>query len=99
MKLVRMSPLKEREYADRQTGELRKVHWVELQLTDGVDTLVAEMTVQGEKTSLGQVEFRQPELEEGRIYRVQCEMTAQGGNKDGRDWYTNRVNVRKIARL
>ena len=98
MKLTAMTPLKEREYPDKQTGEMRKVHWVELTLTDGIDTMVAELTVAGVREN-GQLVFRQPSLEEGRIYRVQCEIQGQSGNKDGRDWYMNRVNVRKIARL
>ena len=98
MKLVTMSPLKEREFPDKQSGEMRKVHWVELTLTDGIDTVVAEMTVQGVREN-GQTVFRQPDLMTERIYRVQCEITGTSGNKDGRDWYMNRVNIRKIVRL
>ena len=45
MKLTAMTPVKEREYPDKQTGETRKVAWVELTLTDGIDTMVAEMVV------------------------------------------------------
>lgn len=98
MKLVSMTPLKEREYPDRQTGELRKAHWVELTLTDGIDTMIAELTVPATMED-GRPVFRQPALEPERIYRVQCEIVGQSGNKDGRDWYMNRVNIRKIARL
>lgn len=98
MKLVSMTPLKEREYPDKQTGELRKTHWVELLLTDGVDTLVAELTV-APAYEQGAPVFRQPALELERIYRVQCEIMGISGNKDGRDWYMNRINVRKIVKL
>lgn len=98
MKLVSMTPLKEREYPDKQTGELRKVHWVELTLTDGIDTMIAEMVVPPTQEN-GQQVFRQPDLQPERIYRVQAEMVGTSGNKDGRDWYMNRVNIRKIVRL
>ena len=98
MKLVQMTPLKEREHPDKKTGELRKAHWVELTLTDGIDSMVAELTVMPDYEQ-GQPVYRQPALEVERIYRVQCEIVGTSGNKDGRDWYMNRVNVRKIARL
>lgn len=98
MKLVSMTPLKKREYPDKKTGENREIAWVELEMTDGIDSLIAELVVppvyeNGNKT------YRQPELMCEYLYRIQAEISCNTGSKDGREWYSNRVNIKKMTRV
>lgn len=98
VKLVSISPLKEREYEDKNSHELRKLHWAELEFTDGLDTFIAELPVRGINEN-GKIVFRQPDYQEGRIYKIAVEISCSSGNRDGRDWYSNKFVIRKIATI
>ena len=99
MILNNVSPVKVDEYEDKQTGEKRSFHYVELTLRDGIDTVVAELAVPGVRDAAGQTSYPQPELPQGVVYGVALEIAGRTWEKDGRSGYVNRVKVRKIARL
>jgi hypothetical protein len=100
MILKAVSPLKEREYPDQQTGEMRKVHWVELELTDGVDTVIGELNVRPQRGVNGQTVITAPTFNVNSVHSVRAELTAsRWKSKDGNDGYTNRVMITKIVQL
>ena len=99
MILNNVSLVKNDEYEDKQTGEKRSFHYCELTLTDGIDTIIAELAVPGVKDAGGQFSYPQPELPCGVVYGVALEIAGRTWEKDGRSGYMNRVKVRKIARL
>ena len=99
MILKAVSPLKEREYPDQQSGELRKAHWVELTLTDGLDTMIGELTVYPQRDVNGQMTVQAPAFQLDVVYGVSAEISGVAGVKDGREWYKNKINIRKIEKL
>lgn len=94
-----VSPVKVDEYKNEKTGEQRTFRYCELELTDGVDTVVGELAVPGVKDAAGQMTYPQPELQLDAVYGVAMEMVGRRWEKDGRSGYINRCKIRKIARL
>ena len=99
MVLQNLSPVKHDEFTDKLTGELRTLHFCELTMTDGIDTIVAELPVPPTRDAAGQTTYPQPELLQGVAYGVALEITGRTWEKDGRSGYSNRCRIRKIARL
>ena len=100
MILNNVSPVKVDEYKNEKTGEQRTFHFCELELTDGIDTVVAELAVPGVRDAAGQTTYPQPELPQGVVYGVAIELNGiRYERKDGTTGYMNRCRVRKIAKL
>ena len=101
MVLKGVSPVMSRQFPDKQTGATVTINWVELTLTDGVDTIVAELTLPKVRNAQGEfVEPQAPDFETDRIYMVSAEIDgASGTTADGKYWSRNRVNIRKIVAL
>ena len=100
MILEAVSPLKEKSFQGSRTGENVTMHWVELTLTDRIDTMVAEMNVPASKDESGHDVYRQPEFQLDVPYVVAAEIDGRSGTtEDGKDWSMNRIRIRKIAKL
>lgn len=100
MILEAVSPLKEKSFPSSRTGESVTMHWVELTLTDRIDTMVAEMNVPASKDESGRDVYRQPEFQLDVPYVVAAEIDGRSGTtEEGREWSNNRIRIRKIAKL
>lgn len=100
MKLTEVSPLMSRSFQDKQTGADVTINWVELTLTDGVDTFVGELIVPKTKDDQGNQVVRQPEFTIDALYGVSFEIEgARGTTSDGKPWNRNRMNIKKIGML
>lgn len=100
MILEAVSPLKEKSFQGSRTGENVTMHWVDLTLTDGIDRMVAELSVPATKDDQNRDVYRQPEFQLGVPYAVAVEIDGRSGTTDeGKDWSMNRIRVRKIAKL
>ena len=101
MILKGVSPLMSRQFPDKQTGATVTIHWVELTMTDGIDTIVGELTLPKVKNAQGQLEEpKVPPFEIDRIYNVDAEIDgASGTTSEGKYWSRNRVNIKKVIEL
>ena len=101
MILRAVSPMMSRQFPDKQTGATVTIHWVELTMTDGIDTIVGELTLPKVKNAQGQFEEPQvPSFEIDRIYNVDAEIDgASGTTADGKYWSRNRINLKKVCAL
>ena len=100
MYLKEVSPLMSRSFQDNQGGTTT-INWVEMTLTDGLDNLIAELIVNPERDTSGQLlPVRQPEFATERWYTVALEICGNCGvNKEGKYWSMNRIKVKKIIAL
>lgn len=72
VRIVSQSPLTQRQYTDKKTGEPKVMNSVALKLTDGIDTFLGEIT--GERAvNCQQFDYQRP-------YRVQCSMVVREWN-------------------
>lgn len=99
MILKAVSALRSREFPDKQTGEMRKVCWVDLTLSDGIDTMVGELTVPPQRDASGRPVYEPPQLQLDVVCMVSAEIDGTTGKKDGREWSSNRIRIRKIVQL
>ena len=100
MFLQAVSPLKEKSFQGSRTGETVTMHYVELTLSDGLDTMVAELSVPPTTDEQGKQVYRQPEFALNYDYAVAAEIDGKSGTTaDGKDWSNNRIRIRKIAKL
>jgi len=71
VRILNQSGLMTRQYTDRKTGEKKKINFVTLKLTDGLNTFLGEIT--------GERAVNCPKYDPQYLYRVQCSMLV-------RDW-------------
>ena len=100
MILQAVSPLKEKSFQGSRTGETVTMHFVELTLSDGIDTIVAEFSVPPTVDEQGKQVYRQPEFAVKYLHAVAFEIDGKSGTTaDGKDWSNNRIRIRKIVKL
>ncbi len=71
VRILNQSGLMTRQYTDKKTGEKKKINFVTLKLTDGLNTFLGEIT--------GERAVNCPKYDPQYLYRVQCSMLV-------RDW-------------
>ena len=71
VRILNQSGLMTRQYTDKKTGEKKKINFVTLKLTDGLNTFLGEIT--------GERAVNCPKYDPQYLYRVQCSMVV-------RDW-------------
>lgn len=100
MRLKEVSPLLSRSYPDKATGAEVSIHWVELKLTDGCDTIIGELVVPKTRDDSGASAVRQPEFMPETVYAVDFNIDgACGVTEDGKRWNRNRVKINKVVSL
>ena len=100
MRLKAASPLMTREWPDSKTGEVKRIHWMELYLSDGVEEMVGELTVRPTQGQDGRLEAKAPELHVGGLYTVQFELSTNVTRKEnGTERRFNKLTVVKLAEL
>lgn len=100
MILKAVSPLKKREFPSSKDGQMITIYWVELKLSDGIDTMIAELVVPATRDEKGEMVHRQPELPLEVAYSVAAEIDGASGVTDkGVEWSRNRINIRKMVKL
>ena len=72
VRILNQSPLMQRKYTDRKTGEQKEISTVTLKLFDGLDTFLGEIT--GERAKNCQ------RFDPTREYQVQCSMVVREWN-------------------
>ena len=72
VRIMNQSPLAQRQYTDKKTGEQKVMNSVTLKLTDGIDTFLGEIT--------GERAVNCPKYDPQYIYRVQCSMVVREWN-------------------
>jgi hypothetical protein len=70
VRVLEQTPLAQRQYKDKKTGEQKTLDCVTLKLTDGIDTFIAEI--------IGDQAKEFPKLDPERLYRVRCTMAVRG---------------------
>lgn len=99
MVLKGVSPVMSRQFPDSQSGATVTIFWVELTMTDGIDTIVGELRLPKVRNAQGEYDDpKAPGFDTDRIYAVAFEIDgASGTTDDGKYWSRNRVNIRKIV--
>ena len=69
VRIIAQSPLTQRQYIDKKTGETKVINTVTLKLTDGIDTFLGEIT--------GERAVNLPRMDPHFLYRVQCSMVVR----------------------
>ena len=69
VRIIAQSPLTQRQYIDKKTGEPKVINTVVLKLTDGLDTFLGEIT--------GERAVNLPMMDPHFLYRVQCSMVVR----------------------
>ena len=72
VRIVSQSPLTQRQYNDKKTGEPKVMNSVALKITDGIDTFLGEIT--------GERAVNCPQFSTNYYYRVQCSMVVREWN-------------------
>ncbi len=94
------STLLTREWPDATTGEIKKIYWMELYFSDGVEEFVGELTVRPSRNIDGQLQVQAPDLQVGGVYTVQFELTTNVSKKEGsQERRFNKLNITKMAAL
>lgn len=99
-RLKSKSALLSREYPDQKTGEIRKVQWVELHLSDGIDDFVGEMTVRPTQQQDGTMLTVEPQLQTDAVYTVEFQLAtnvSKAGTPEQRRF--NKLLITKIVAL
>lgn len=98
-RLKSKSGLLSREYPDQKTGEVRKVNWVELHMSDGIDDFVGELVVRPTLVN-GTMRTVEPQLTAGLVYKVELQLStnvSKAGTAEERRF--NKLLITKIAEL
>lgn len=98
-RLKSKSGLLSREYPDQKTGEVRKVNWVELHMSDGIDDFVGELVVRPTLVN-GTMQTVEPQLTAGLVYKVELQLStnvSKAGTAEERRF--NKLLITKIAEL
>lgn len=95
-RLKAASPLLTREWPDPTTGEIKKINWLALHLSDGVEDFIGELAVRPTKQPDGRLEVVPPQMPVGEVCTVELEITTNE-TKDGKRF--NKLNIVKIAKL
>lgn len=99
-RLKSKSGLLTREYPSQQTGEIRRVQWMELHLSDGIDDFVGELTVRPTQQPDGTVHSVEPQLQTGALYVVDYQLStnvSKVGTPEERRF--NKLQINKIVEL
>ena len=72
VRILEQSGLQQRNYTDRKTGEKKVINFVQLKLTDGIDTFVGDIT--------GERAVNCPTYDKNYQYGVQCTMVIRTWN-------------------
>ena len=72
VRILNQSPLSTRQYMDRKTGDQKVINTVTLKLTDGLNTLLGEIT--------GERAVNCPKYDPQYLYQVQCSMVVREWN-------------------
>lgn len=99
-RLKSKSALLSREYPDQRTGGTRKVQWMELHLSDGIDDFVGEMTVRPTQQQDGTMTAVEPQLQTDALYTVELQMATnvtKAGTPEARRF--NKLLITKIVAL
>lgn len=72
VRILEQSGLLQRNYTDRKTGEQKVINFVQLKLTDGIDTFVGDIT--------GERAVNCPTYDKNYQYAVQCTMVIRTWN-------------------
>jgi len=98
-RLKSKSALLSREYPDQKTGEVRKVQWLELYLSDGIDDFVGELVVRPQMVN-GTMQTVEPQLTPGLVYKVELQLStnvSKAGTAEERRF--NKLLINKIVEL
>ena len=99
-RLISKRGLLSREFTAQQTGETRKVQWMELYLSDGIDEFVGELTIRPTQQQDGSLKAVEPALTEGLVYKVEYQLAtnvSKAGTADERRF--NKLQITKIMEL
>ena len=99
-RLKSKSGLLSREYPDQRTGGTRKLQWMELHLSDGIDDFVGEMTVRPTQQQDGTMTAVEPQLQTDAVYTVELQMAtnvSKAGTPEARRF--NKLMINKIVAL
>ena len=99
-KLKSKSGLLSREYPSQQTGEIRKVYWVEAYLSDGIDEFVGELPVRPTQQQDGTLQAVEPQLQQGAHYVVDYQLAtnvSKPGTPEERRF--NKLTINKMVEL
>ncbi len=69
VRIMNQSPLAQRQYTDKKTGEQKMMNSVTLKLTDGIDMFLGEIT--------GERAVNCPKFDPQYQYKVQCSMVVR----------------------
>ena len=72
VRILNQSGLMTRQYTDKKTGEKKKINFVTLKLTDGLNTFLGEIT--------GERAVNCPKYDPQYLYKVQCSMVVREWN-------------------
>lgn len=89
-----------REYPDQRSGETRRVNWVEVYVSDGVDEFVGELVVRPTQQPDGTMAVVPPQLETGGLYVVEYQLStnvSKAGTAEERRF--NKLTVTRMGLL
>ena len=84
VRIITQSALVSRQYTDRKSGTEKVMNAVTLQMTDGVDQFIGEVT--------GERAVNLPVLDRNQLYHVQCTMMV-------REWMNQQGEMQKATNI